>query len=91
MDKSVARNQRSWSTLSYLSGGATLLGALFLDTDIYLSTSFAVLAIIFGVRAVRQFDSSKEQGRWVAICGIAIGSLAIIANAINLVVYYLEV
>ena len=91
MHKSVAHDQHPWGSLSYLSGGAALLSALFLDTDIYVSTSFAVLAIILGVRVVRQFDSLKEQGRWLAICSIAIGSLAIIVNAINLIVYYLEI
>ncbi|WMT56166.1 hypothetical protein [Truepera radiovictrix] len=91
MDKSAVRDQHSWSTLSYLSGGIALLSTLFLDTDVYLSTSSAVLAIIFGVCAVKQFNLSREKRQWVAICSIAIGSFAVLANIINLVVYYLEI
>ena len=75
-----------WSTLTWLSGGAAMLSAWFGDSDAYLGISFGVLAVIFGVRALRQFDSSKERGRWLAIISVVIGILATAAGAIDVFV-----
>ncbi len=75
-----------WGTLTWLSGGAAMLSALFGDSDAYLGISFGILAVVFGVRALRQFDSSKERGRWLAILSVAIGLLATAAGAIDIFV-----
>ena len=55
-----------------------------------LNNFTAILAIVFGIVALKEFDEKTMRGKWMAIAGITIGTVTIILSIIGLIIFYVK-